>query len=149
VVILPDPVGPVDTDGTLGGDISIDYTEGGTNANLTFLGCVNVNPPFAGDFTPTVDTGISVTGVGAIAFAAVCIQTPCLLSTCSFHNTLNAVNLQLTTFYSLGEGISNLPPANFPNGFGTAKIYNTPEPGALAMLGLGFGGLILGRNRKS
>ena len=140
-----------DTDGSLGGEISIDYTQGAPGKVINF-GCVD-GPGLGFDFITFIDTGTVLHGVGASTINALTCPGPagCVLSTCTFHKQNDPNNALLTTFYdaSLGEGVSNLPAANFPTGFGTARVINTPEPGALAMLGLGFGGLILGRNRKS
>jgi hypothetical protein len=150
-----------DSDGSLGGEMSVDYTNVGLDPNkLAVLGySINPDGDFNGiDLTPTVDNGQALTGIGELIAVggATCVSASCRLATITFQkNSGDNTNITLQSFYSPGEGVDFIPPtvACAPGtcgaAFGTAQILNVPEPGALALLGLGFGGLVLGRNRRS
>jgi hypothetical protein len=156
VVIVVDVDGEGGTeDGTSGGDISIDYNGDGSN-KLVLDSFNDNNATFNFELNPAVDAGGVLLHFGRLNtnFPRPC-SDPCeevVLGTITFHKEATLNNATIRSLYAdATDGINNNPLTTPPGPpvFGTAMVVNAPEPGALSLLALGFGGLIVGRNRKS
>ena len=138
--------------GTQCGGVTVDY---GLSGKLTVT---NVPAPVTGNLAGvsnpdgscafgtlgnTTDTGSQVRNVNGVQFPAAHAGTTIRLGEITFHKTAVSASANLSMLFTSTDLVENI------TSFGTAQVINAPEPAALALLGLGFGGLILGRSRKS
>jgi len=158
-IIVLDVVITADSLGTVGGGISVDYGNFGDPNKLTVAGlcdgspgsaCVN-NPDgtfLGGAPLPASDSGTQVNSLNGLnPFGPVAVNSSARIGQITFHKEATTGVAVLQTLYTATDtvdGVGNTGPGDF----GTATV-NTPEPGALSLLALGFGGLVLGRNRRS
>lgn len=129
---------------TLGGGVTVDY---GNTGKVTFVS-VLLDPTnaFQGGAGTVTDTGTQVRNINGLnPFGPV--AQPVVLGAITFHKEAVSGDALFQTLYTATDTLDQV--GDQPGDFGTAKLINAPEPGALSLLAMGFGGLILGRNRKS
>jgi hypothetical protein len=135
VLILDVIINADATDGSRGGEISIDYTNVGLSVGKLVVTGFTSDPDnlFPLDLIPTFDNGRAITGLGAINVDPVvtCVATSCRLATITFHKVgAETDNITLQSFYTAGEGVDFMPPklACDPGtcgaAFGTAQVVN-------------------------
>jgi hypothetical protein len=125
---------------TNGGGVTVDYGNSGKLSVVSFAS----NPDAGFNGPPvgtTTDTGTQIRNLNGLAFSP--IAGPVRIGSIVFHKEAVSGNATLQSLYTATDTVGGVTQ------FGTAQLINAPEPGALALLAMGFGGLILGRNRNS
>jgi len=139
---------------SLGGGISIEYS--GLSAALDVIGFASTpNAPLNVGLGFPVDTGHSIQNIGAGGFSPLAAGATFQLGTITFQRNAAAAAgvLEVPVLVAIGtsDGILN------GNGIDISAttlfhsaFVNVPEPGAISLLVMGLGGVLLaGRGRKS
>jgi hypothetical protein len=149
--------------GSAGADLSIDYLDALPKLGVTgFQSMTTTTPGFYLPLlltTPT-DTGTFIAHLGAGAAASVGSGiglpsgTTAYLGTVTFHKDqlINGTSEIAPTLDDPGNGVLTTAGQNIgaTTTFNSAWLINVPEPGALSMLAMGLGGMLLaGRGRRS
>jgi hypothetical protein len=131
--------------GSTGGGITIDY---GNTGKLTVVSATsNPDGAYANALGSPADTGTQVLNINGLnPFGPVLGDRR--LGSIVFHKEAVSGNANIFGLYTATDGIDD-GAGGLITDLGTAQLINAPEPGALSLLAMGFGGLILGRNRKS
>jgi len=144
---------------TIGGGVTVDYTDVAGPLDVTAFASTMFTPPLPFNIGTTVDTGFMVTNVNAAGGLG---PNQTLINGASF--VLGTVTFQRTG--TVAGGLKEIAVAftgtdHILAGDGTGAIIdnsltlnsafvNVPEPGAISLLIMGLGGMLLaGRGRRS
>jgi len=147
--------------GVQGAGVSVDYSQVAGLDVVTFANTPCTNPcSLPSTLGPAVDTGSRVEGINSTSIPFLGIGTGLSegqshqLGTVTFNKALVGNGTFTITSDAAGpnDGILDLPGNDISStsNFNSAFLVNVPEPGAVAMLIMGLGGMLLaGRGRRS